>query len=288
MSTSNPSSTFTNIPFTYTHPQQPLRLLELSPELLSHITASKALSIKSPSSSRTDAITTADDDAGHINLVTETQTFVVRQVNSSNSVFVVRPHVNETSGKEEGVTAFSTVPATLETQLISDLSGVKRLFDAGGSEGKVVPIPDAVQQLTSRLSVIHSLSEITPKNSQLDRVALSRDIPFSQAELDLAWIWLCAFEAEGKCYRPSSRLRLQTWKRVLDAATIGDVDLGQQFLVRDLWKSVLGDDSEESEGEKELFEAIVRRVSVGVDEGSASDSDDCKPEEKSCLNCDTK
>lgn len=94
------------------------------------------------------------------------------------------------------------------------------------------------------------------------------DVPVSRAQCEAGWIEICAFvlgradegeSAAGCCRRPSARVKLEVWKRLLEGAVLQGIHLDQQFLVSDLWKSVL-DDGDEEPFPRALFEAIVRRV----------------------------
>jgi sister chromatid cohesion protein DCC1 len=94
------------------------------------------------------------------------------------------------------------------------------------------------------------------------------DVPISRAQCEAGWIEICAFvlgrvdkgeDAARCCRRPSARAKLEVWKRVLEGAVLQGIHLDQQFLVSDLWKSVL-DDGDEEPFPRALFEAIVRRV----------------------------
>jgi sister chromatid cohesion protein DCC1 len=94
------------------------------------------------------------------------------------------------------------------------------------------------------------------------------DVPISRAQCEAGWIEICAFvlgradkgeDAARCCRRPSARAKLEVWKRVLEGAVLQGIHLDQQFLVSDLWKSVL-DDGDEEPFPRALFGAIVRRV----------------------------
>lgn len=102
------------------------------------------------------------------------------------------------------------------------------------------------------------------------RNALFADIPVSRAQCEEAWVDLCAFvlrrcpetdlkSAAGYCRRPSAKCKVGVWKRVVEGAVLQGIDLEKQFLVKDLWRSVLDDNAEEP-FPRALFEAVVRRV----------------------------
>lgn len=92
--------------------------------------------------------------------------------------------------------------------------------------------------------------------------ALFADIPISKTQCEQAWTELCAFVSRNSCWRPSPKCKVDVWKRVVEGSVLQGINLEQQFLVNDLWKSVL-DDDDENGGEpfpRGLFEAIVERV----------------------------
>lgn len=61
------------------------------------------------------------------------------------------------------------------------------------------------------------------------------------------------------CWMPSAEMKLEVWKRVVEGSVLQGIDLGAQFLVNDLWKSVL-DDEGLAPFPRPLFEAVVRRI----------------------------
>lgn len=119
---------------------------------------------------------------------------------------------------------------------------------------------------------------------------LFADVPLSPAECERGWVEMCGFVhferdfgGDGEsgsrrlvCWRPSAVVRIQAWKRILDGALLQGVDMGKQFLIRDLWRATRdegdGDDGDGDAGfPRALFDALVRRLmgdpaSVGLGE----------------------
>jgi sister chromatid cohesion protein DCC1 len=91
------------------------------------------------------------------------------------------------------------------------------------------------------------------------------DVPVSRRQCGEGWIEICGFVLGGGGRRPSAGMKLGVWRRVLEGAVLQGIDLGTQFLVRDLWKSVLDEGGEEEPFPRGLFEAVVRRVCDGSD-----------------------
>jgi hypothetical protein len=111
------------------------------------------------------------------------------------------------------------------------------------------------------------------------RDRLCADIPVSSAECEAGWTEICAFvnEKQGACWRPSARMRLNVWKRLMEGAILQGIDLEKQFLVGDLWKSVLDDDdASEPPFPRALLEGVARRLCVADERPSLADEIKCK------------
>jgi sister chromatid cohesion protein DCC1 len=91
------------------------------------------------------------------------------------------------------------------------------------------------------------------------------DVPASTSQCNRAWVELCAFvhgDPNGDQligYRPSERVKLDVWKRILEGSLLHDINLERQFQVKSLWGAVL-DEGEVEPFPWELFEAVVRRL----------------------------
>lgn len=110
------------------------------------------------------------------------------------------------------------------------------------------------------------------------------DIPVSRAQCESAWFELCGFVFRDisidqlACWRPSPKVKLDVWKRMVDGAVLQGIDLEKQFLAKDLWRSLL-DDGVEEPFPQPLFEAVLRRVCEpedGGDQFSAVSSIKCE------------
>lgn len=112
------------------------------------------------------------------------------------------------------------------------------------------------------------------------RENLCQDIPVSTAQCEQGWMELCAFvdgAEEVACWRPSARSRLAVWKRLVEGAVLQGIDLEKQFLVGELWKSVLDDDEEmEPPFPRALLEAVVRHICIADERPSLSDDIKCE------------
>ncbi|KAJ6113560.1 hypothetical protein N7523_006877 [Penicillium sp. IBT 18751x] len=265
-----------SILFTNTQPQQGFRLLEIPPELEDLLTSkdAPALELKSPSAALAHAVADASGQE-YVNLCTPTQTYRIRQVMSSNSLHIVRPSEGQISKADikivedevgdsgalklpdEAVTAIAKCGSTLELHIppggfsaIPFLEKSLGLYDRrlGDDDGDIAMDesealgPDGIQQLRDQVCA---------------------DIPVSAAQCETGWVEICAFVDDRMkiCWRPSSKMKVEVWKRMMEGALLQGIDLEKQFLVADLWKAVLDDDESEP-FPRGLLEGVVRRLCV--------------------------
>ncbi|PKY05506.1 putative sister chromatid cohesion protein Dcc1 [Aspergillus campestris IBT 28561] len=264
--------------FTHSAPQQAFRLLELTPELVGLLTkeGGATLQLKSPAQSQPHSQKPTDQQQ-YVNLCTPTQTYRIREVQSSNSLHIIRPSdggakrgdINIVGGAgaqvgEEGLnldlvdtmTAVAKCGSTLELDVPSGGFSARPFLEGlvGGLMGMM-----GMMMIKERGDIIRRVFD---------------DVPLSLAECERGWVELCAFvlpcrgESRSKavseqCRRPSAQVKIDVWKRAMEGAVLQGIDLEKQFLVRDLWKSVLEEDDDGSVVEpfpRDLFEAVVRRV----------------------------
>lgn len=247
------------------------------------------LELKSPSAALAKAV--VDPSAQeYVNLCTATQTYRVRQVHSSNSIHVLRPSHGEISQADikvvedvddisalnlpnEALTAIAKCSSTLELHVppggfsaIPFLEKSLRLYDRHDNDGDV-PMDETAGPLGA-----HEMRSV--------REQICLDIPVSVAQCEQGWMELCAFvdnAEEVAGWRPSARARLHVWKRLVEGAVLQGIDLEKQFLVGDLWKSVLDeDDEQEAPFPRALLEAVVRRMCVADERPPMGDEIKCE------------
>ncbi|KAL4742772.1 hypothetical protein BDV11DRAFT_166930 [Aspergillus similis] len=300
---STPSILFTN-----QTPQQGFRLLELPPELAELLSSDDppTLELKSPAPSTTNTSNATASE--YVNLCTATQTYSIRQVQSSNSLHVLRPSNGVTvrkndlkivagngngtgagdgenvdmdadgdseSGKDrdlnlnvEGtVTSIAKCGSTLELHKPAEgfsavpyLKKLVRVFDKGDWED--------MSGGESADEGITGPEATKARNEILDR--FFADVPVSRTQCERDWVEMCAFvllsptATQEKtpaltCWRPSAAMRLDVWKRIVEGAVLQGIDLEKQFIVSDLWKSVLEDDGV-AMFPRPLFDAVALRI----------------------------
>ncbi|KAL4760626.1 putative sister chromatid cohesion protein Dcc1 [Aspergillus foveolatus] len=297
-----------SILFTHQTPQQGFRLLELPPELAELLSSDNppTLELKSPAPSTTNTSNATASE--YVNLCTATQTYSIRQVQSSNSLHILRPSNGVTVRKndlkivagngngagdgdgenvdmdadtdresdrnrdvnlnvEGTVTSIAKCGSTLELHKPAEgfsavpyLEKLVRVFDRGDWED-MNGGESADEGITG--------SEATKaRNEILDRIFA--DVPVSRTQCERDWVEMCTFillsptATEEKipaysCWRPSAAMRLDVWKRVVEGAVLQGIDLEKQFIVSDLWKSVLDDDGV-APFPRPLFDAVALRI----------------------------
>ncbi|EEP75533.1 predicted protein [Uncinocarpus reesii 1704] len=281
----------TSLPFTHATPQETFRLLELPEELLAYLASEEPpaygtllprLYLKSPPprpsaglpSSGSSSNQGADD--AFVNICTDKKTYSLRQVHSSNSIFILKPQSLLRRHNEEdvvlgnnassGVAAISLCKSTLELQKFGDeysavpfLLRSLQVYDAMDIE------EDAMEIDARHLSDIDA--SIEGRNKAITR--LLEDVPLSATECCQAWVDMCGFIDGDKStgnligWRPLAAAKLSVWKKMLEGSVLQGINLDKQFLVRDLWNATI-DDTETLDGRtpfpKDLFDAIVRRL----------------------------
>lgn len=259
---------------------------------MAHARYNTRLELKSPSAAL--AVAVKDPTAQeYVNLCTPNQTYRIRQVQSSNSIHVLRPSYGEISQADikvvedeagdsgalnlpdDAVTAIAKCGSTLELHMPPEglsampfLEKSLRLYDPrDGDDGDV----DMDEQPNAGV-------DSGPAAALNARKGLCTDIPMSEAQCEQAWMELCAFVdvIEFACWRPSARMRLRVWKRMMEGALLQGIDLEKQFLVGDLWKSVLDDEDSDPPFPRPLLEAVVRKLCTADERPPLSDELKCK------------
>lgn len=214
------------ISFEISHEQQSFRLLELPPALLELITSTSPPSLSLKSGTLGDQ-NLQNPSSSHAVLCTNDQTFHVRQVQSSNSVYLIQPP--ETSHQNEelplakaAVRAIAQCASTLELIPASA---------AGVSLRQILPIyssPLADPRAEVETAVESGANEKISKQSALENV------PLSPYQFNEAWVEDCAFELDGQAWIPSANSLKGVWNSIITAATAKSINLARRFPVLDL------------------------------------------------------
>ncbi|KAL7267153.1 hypothetical protein RUND412_010273 [Rhizina undulata] len=244
------SSQDSGIPFSYTRSQAPIRLLELPPALLSLVTADSppVLKIKAAPTPHESTGPSSSSTTNHAVLCTPTQTFALREVRSSNSIFLVQP-----SPSRQCEDAFSP-PPTPGVTIVSTTHAYLELIPA---------TPDPGPLLEKRLIAYHGWEDedgdtkmaVDPMGSGGGKEELRDDIPVSDAEFEAAWHELLAFDFSGSLYRPTPKAILKTLEVVFTSAAAESFSLFSPFTIPELMAAI-----DEPDVPRELVSVLMRRV----------------------------
>ena len=174
-------------------------------------------------------------------LCTPNKTFHLRQVQTSNSLFVTAPRDLDSHGNDMPVSAtcaIASCPSTLELHP-SDASAVAALHE-------VLPVYDIVA------------GDVDATSNGKSREHIFENLPLSDAECLAGWNELMAFELDESTYRPSVNALAQAWRSINAAALAEGVKLDSQFLTEDVATAV-ADDGHPSPFTK----AVLRYLSDG-------------------------
>lgn len=146
-------------------------------------------------------------------LCTPTKTFHLRQVQTSNVLFVTQP-ASEHHGNDmpaPATCAIAACTATLELHP-SDVSAATLLHEA-------LPVYD----------IVAGDVDATPNGKTRDTIF--EHVPVSEGQCMAAWRDLMAFEHAGSSYRPSANALNQVWRSINSAAFAEGFKLDSQYLV---------------------------------------------------------
>ena len=189
------------------------------------------------------------NQASNAVLCTEDQTFQIRQVQSSNSVLVVRPSEGRPGPDETG--AFSPrlsiachCPTTLELVLTKP-------HGAGLFKSRI-PTYERFDLDDPRELEVTDDRGLSPK---LDKLSLSDELPLSRNEFDQTWIDMCCFELNGQAYIPTPAVLLRGWSLLLNTATLEGLDFAKNFSI-----DIFEDSVEDGSCPFALLVAIITRL----------------------------
>lgn len=184
----------------------------------------------------------------HAVLCTDTQTFNVRQVQSSNSVFIL--HSSADRSPEDPCTPETNVAAI--AQCTSTLELVPPAITGLAALRQALPIYNLVDHQNESGITAHF-----NETEKFDRHKALQNTPTSQREFDDAWLEVCAFELDRQAWIPSASSLKGIWTAIMAAAVVKDIDLTGRFRVIDLVDII-----EEDGFSNALFKAVIRRVSI--------------------------
>ncbi|KAF3931511.1 hypothetical protein ABW19_dt0205918 [Dactylella cylindrospora] len=209
------------IPLAFAHEQSPVRLLELPPALLSLVKnsvfkgSSPVLKIKaSPpiSSSDTPSSSTAPNNSFAV-LTTDTETFTIRNVHSSNSIFILKPAlipaVPDSDVNDDGDTdmADSLEPSSKPGVVVSSTCAAYLELLPQKPNTELI-LKTLLVEYTSPSAPPTRLSEAPSKQQ------IILDTPASDAEFKIGWLDILGFEMNGWALRLSSGSALDIFRSI--------------------------------------------------------------------------
>jgi len=228
------------IPLVYNREQEGLRLFELPPELVAALTSPHPPKLLLKSASATKDSSTFNPS--HVVLCTPNQTYEVRQVQTSNQVYIIRAD-GSTDGDEhaqrESLTAFATSTNTLELAKLdkSDTSKVKT----------------AKQYLLDILPTYHG----SIGNTKVTKEEVYSNLPYSEEECEEGWIDTIAFTHGSHAYKPSARVLVNLWRTFSESLIIEGTSTANKLQRDDLDSIIEGSDYPQS-----LWEAVFDHLCV--------------------------
>lgn len=201
-------------------------------------------------------------------LCTNDRTYQLRQVHSSNSIFLLKPS-EATNSSEDGNIPTSSLSVVAQCKATLELTPVAT---------------SAVQYLKECLPVYAyswgvsnstiSLSSTLEAAAARSKLAVLDDAPLSTGEFESGWIEICAFETGGQAWRPLASTLYGVWKSVLSAAAVNELKLDDGFPTSSITSMV-----EEDGYSTTLLMAVLTRLSSSED----FISHDCKLDFVSCM-----
>ena len=278
------------ISFEISNEQQNFRLLELPPSLLALIASkdppkyvlilnTRDLQDKySADMSESLWLKSAEDPSAYIDsnqpgpsavLCTNDHTYQLRQVQSSNSVFVLQPSESRCGGNEiptPSLLAVAQCTATLElipSDAATSFVMVSRLLKKSLPPYKGIDTDVGLGTNTTFSSkrkapqdqVVLPLILTSCLGKHKDKNAILHDAPLSTEEFNKAWNQVCAFEVLSRAWLPTPSALAMIWKSILSAATIRGVNLEKTFDLKSLAEMVGNDGYPWA-----LFMAVMKRL----------------------------
>ncbi|KAI9842191.1 MAG: hypothetical protein M1837_007404 [Sclerophora amabilis] len=239
------------ISFKHAHDQQGFRLLELPPALLETITSENppVLSVKSLSDD-----SSSSGASSNAVLCTPDQTFQLRQVHSSNTLFLVRPSqkeiaVEDAAPTKPDIVVIGTSKATLELRPVADVPCA--------SMRPLLRLYNGIQEDCEDFETMdYSPANIVSRT----RKEVWANVPASDKECAQAWKELCAFEHMGNSWVPAASALSRIWKDWIDSAPLSDTKLSSTFHDHHLRISI-----EEAGHPHGLHEALLAKLAPNSD-----------------------
>lgn len=222
---------YSGIALKISQPFENVRLLEVPEDLLSIITSSnlngQPLFLKSSPTTGNPS----SNQEGNLHLCTNDKAWLVKQVSTSNSIYLTRSEgvdVNSTDTQNEGTTG-NIITAYAKPSSILELHSIKEADSNAVAEThlrQLLPVLTSSTQIIqqSQFSKQQLYSEIpAPRNSILQALG-------QNCVIELPWSMPAGPYTRGnrhdvKAYIPEPSLLLETWRGIVEVATISELNI---------------------------------------------------------------
>ena len=189
------------------------------------------------------ASTNSNDAVQNAVLCSENQTFEVRQVQSSNTIYILK------SSQSDSVVEYSA----LLKPGVSAIGQCKALLE-------LVPVATApiafLKQALPTYRGHETKWNLANRSTGANRASILTDAPFSTGEFDNAWVDVCAFEYKNEALLPAAVDLCHIWTSFMSAATIKGVDITKGFRTESLLYLITEDGYPE-----QLVASVLKRLS---------------------------
>ncbi|CAK1358501.1 unnamed protein product [Cercospora beticola] len=221
MATQNPNS---GVPITI-QPEsdmQRVRLLELPVELLAQITSENPpkFYIKSKQ-----VLPGSNAKEAHSVLCTPDATYQIRQVSTSNSVYLIQPH--DLSDPDPG--PVGGVPRVGVEAVAKCDTSIELLPTSATSAAPYIQAALPIYASTGNYGTVDGGGYATKRE-------LFSHIPLSDAECEAGWRQLACFESTDPpgCFVPSAKVKAEVWQSAMTAAVADGFDVCSPFPENDI------------------------------------------------------
>ena len=193
--------------------------------------------------SATTASAISNDVAPNAVFCSDNQTFEVRQVQSSNTLYILE------QSQPDSAIEYSA----LSMPEVSAIGQCKALLELVPTT--TAPIAFLKQALPTYRGQEPNWN-LANRSTGIDRASILEDAPFSAGEFENAWTDLCAFEYENEALRPGAVHLCRLWTSFMSAATIKGVDITKGFWIKSLLCLITEDGYPE-----QLVASVLKRLS---------------------------
>ncbi len=159
----------------------------------------------------------------HAVLTTQSLTFKLRQVQSSNSIFLLQPHLPCVSDAND----LTAVPSlSIVAQCKATLELIRSPTSPAAWLRELLPVYNGPYGETGVASPIASQATLAERRSKRDHLT---NLPLSEDEFESGWREIRAFESDGQAFKPSVACLVGAWKAVVSASTAHGIDLEREF-----------------------------------------------------------